>query len=154
MHLYIIRHGKAEQSAPTGRDRDRELADRGRRQARWLGERLASSEHPPTAIIASPFARADQTARLINESVGVDLRYDDRLIVDEPASGVMDLIAEQPTGASVALVGHNPQLERLTGMLAKQPRFEMKTGMCAVFGVDDSENPAGSARLIEVLRLD
>jgi len=154
MHLYIIRHGKAQQDSPTGRDRDRDLAPRGERQAQWLGEQLAGGGGAPTRIIASPFVRADQTARLVNETLGVDLIYDDRLVVDEPASGVFDLIAEQGTGDAVALVGHNPQLSRVCGMLAKESYFEMKTGMCAAFEITDPQNAHTTARLIEVVRFD
>lgn len=153
MHLYIIRHGKAEQDSSSGRDRDRELAPKGERQARWLGEQLAGASDAPTVIIASPFARADRTARLVNESLGVELIYDDRLIVDEPVSGASELIGEYGTGDSIALVGHNPQLGRLAGMLAKEPMFEMKTGMCAVFEITDPQNAHGSARLVEVMRM-
>lgn len=154
MHLYIIRHGKAQQDSPTGRDRERELAPRGERQAEWLGERLAGGSDAPTRIVSSPFARAGQTARLVNESLGVDLVYDDRLIVDEPAGGVFELIGEFNPGDRVALVGHNPQLSRVCGMLAKDPTFEMKTGMCAVFEIAEPRNAHGNARLVGVMRMD
>ncbi len=154
MHLYIIRHGKAQQDSPTGRDRERELAPRGERQAEWLGEQLAGRNDAPTRIVASPFVRADQTARLVNHSLAVELAYDDRLIVDEPASGVFELIGGFQRGDRVALVGHNPQLSRVCGMLAKDEYFEMKTGMCAAFEVTDPQHAHGNARLIEVLRMD
>ncbi len=153
MHLYIIRHGKAEQDSATGRDRDRELAPQGERQAEWLGEQLAAREHPPSLIIASPFARADRTARLVNNAIGVDLRHDRRLIVDEPASGVLELIEEHSAVGALALVGHNPQLERLCAMLAREPFMEMKTGMCREFEVDDPMSPITSARAVGMLRL-
>ncbi len=154
MHLYIIRHGKAEQDSATGRDRDRDLAPRGERQAEWLGEQLAAREHPPSLIIASPFARADRTAHLVNRPLGVDLRHDRRLIVDEPASGVLELIEEHAALGALAIVGHNPQLERLCGLLAKVPFMEMKTGMCREFEVDDPADALGTARFVHVLRMD
>lgn len=153
MQLYIVRHGKAEQDSSTGRDRDRELAPKGQRQARWLGEQLAGRPDAPTTIYASPFARADQTARMINESIGAELLYDDRLIVDEPASGLFDLIGEHGAGEAIALVGHNPQLSRVAGTLAREPYFEMKTGMCAIFQITDPQNPRTSATLLDVLRM-
>ena len=154
MHLYIIRHGKAQQESPTGRDRERGLAPRGERQAEWLGEQLGGRDDAPTRIVSSPFVRADQTARLVNNSLAVELAYDDRLIVDEPTSGVFELIGEFNPGDRVALVGHNPQLSRVCGMLAKDPTFEMKTGMCAVFGIAEPRNAHGNARLVGVMRMD
>lgn len=154
MHLYIIRHGKAEQDSASGRDRDRELAPRGERQAEWLGERLAAAKKPPTLVIASPFARADRTARLVSDALGVEMRHDGRLIVDEPASGVVELIEEHAAVGSLALVGHNPQLERLCGLLANEPFMEMKTGMCREFEVVDPADAPGTARFLRSLRMD
>lgn len=154
MHLYIVRHGKAEQDSASGLDKDRRLAAKGERQARWLGERIAGRADRPGVIISSPFVRADQTARLLNGSLEVELHHDERLIVDRPVSGVLEMVQEFSAFESVALVGHNPQLERLCGMLAGEPRFEMKTGMGAVFEIADPQNTHANARLIDVLRME
>ncbi|MEZ6210145.1 MAG: hypothetical protein R3B46_02710 [Phycisphaerales bacterium] len=50
-------------------------------------------------------------------------------------------------------MGHN-QLSRVCGMLAKDPTFQMKTGMRAVFEVTDPQHAHGNARLVGVMRMD
>lgn len=152
MRLYIIRHGKAEPESRTGLDKDRVLTPVGRRQAEWLGAHLAASGHAPARIVVSPFARADETARLVSAPVGAQVTHDRRLIVDAPTSGVLELIADHAEAVSLAIVGHNPQLERLCGMMSRQEYFAMATGMCCAFDIGDATDAVGSARFIEVLR--
>jgi len=64
--LWILRHGEAEAHART--DAERNLTERGR------AEVLRSAAHligqPLNAIIASPYVRAQQTARLVREALG------------------------------------------------------------------------------------
>ncbi|MEM1072050.1 MAG: histidine phosphatase family protein [Planctomycetota bacterium] len=152
----VVRHGKAEPDSETGLDRDRPLRPKGEAQSRWLGERLADMLEPrgTPIVVASPARRADETARLIAEVLGVEVAYDDRLMVDAPASGVLDLIASHAATALV-LVGHNPQVSRLVGVLwggtsAQGPA--MRTGEVAVL-TGRAGSPPGARHLTETLRL-
>jgi broad specificity phosphatase PhoE len=85
--LWLIRHGessgnRARDEAEADdravielaqRDMDVPLSDRGRRQAtaagRWIGELDPRSR--PTAVLVSPYARAEQTADLALEAAGL-----------------------------------------------------------------------------------
>jgi broad specificity phosphatase PhoE len=63
------------------RDADVELSERGREQAaalrRWLDD--APSDERPSVVIASPYRRAADTARLAVEDLGLDVVLDERL---------------------------------------------------------------------------
>ena len=96
--LWIVRHGEsagnvaalaAEQSgAPSidiaTRDMDVPLSDRGERQAKalgaWIGDR--PEDQRPTAVLASPYMRACQTAEIAMAAAGlgdVEIAVDERL---------------------------------------------------------------------------
>ncbi|MAY74305.1 MAG: hypothetical protein CMJ31_06185 [Phycisphaerae bacterium] len=144
MRLIIVRHGKAEPNSPDGSDAARPLAPRGRDQAAFLATSL---ERPIAAVISSPAVRARDTATAIAQANGLALEFDDRLIVDEPISPVLDLIADRicDSGALV-LAGHNPQLGSLVGVLLGgpgAPSAVMKTGHAIVLELPD--NAAGDA---------
>ena len=59
--LMLLRHAKTETEAPSGRDQDRRLDERGRRDAAEIGNWIG--RHPPFAntVMVSPAVRAHQT---------------------------------------------------------------------------------------------
>jgi broad specificity phosphatase PhoE len=95
--LLLIRHGESEgnvaaaqahatgehQIAVAARDADVDLSALGRKQATALGSSLAevASDARPQVLVASPYRRARETARLACEEAGLDLpmRVDERL---------------------------------------------------------------------------
>ncbi|MCB9845181.1 MAG: histidine phosphatase family protein [Phycisphaeraceae bacterium] len=150
MRLFVIRHGKARKDSDSGLDEDRDLTPRGERQAAYLASILARHPSAPRTVISSPAVRARRTAEPIADALGVELRLDDALRVDEPPSPVLDLIADEPN--SIALVGHLPQLGRLLAILldgSSTGERELRTGMCVEIEIGDS----GPARRIAVHRL-
>lgn len=154
MILWIIRHGKAERSAPSGADFDRPLRPRGERQARWLGGQLAARDDAPSHIVASRAVRARRTAELVAESLGAEVVHDDRLLVDEPAGPLIDLLtdlAQQQSDARVALVGHNPTLSILATTLAARS-VSLHTGQAAAIELPADVEPSAGA-LLTLLRM-
>lgn len=98
-HIRIVRHGQSagnvarEAAEAAGlfsigvdlRDVDIPLSDLGERQARALGRWLfdhSSDEAPPDVVLASPYARAEHTARLIMDELHLEASKT-RLILDE-----------------------------------------------------------------------
>jgi broad specificity phosphatase PhoE len=102
--LLVLRHGEssgnvARDAAEAAglsvidialRDMDVPLSERGVRQAQAVGGWLASPRHRPTVVIASPYVRAEQTARIALEAAGLDipLHLDERL--REREFGILD----------------------------------------------------------------
>lgn len=130
--LHILRHGKAERDARTGRDEDRELAPRGHRQAAWQGARLAALAEPPTRILASRAPRARTTAELVAEALGLDVDDAPWLFLGEPASNAYQHALALPD--HVLLVGHEPVMSTLIDLLLHGPpgkgNLSVRTGEC------------------------
>ncbi len=162
MLIVIVRHGKAEKDSPSGGDRDRPLKPRGEKQAQYLATKLA--DMPVEAIVSSDAVRARDTARPIAAALDIDVDFDQRLRVDMPVSSVVDLIAQRaqgPLASGLMLVGHNPQLSKLVGLLAGKPTGpaleELRTGQAAVLEIDrqvasDPSALKGAAELQSILR--
>ncbi|GAA0271715.1 MULTISPECIES: phosphohistidine phosphatase SixA [Pseudomonas] len=121
MKLWILRHGEAEAHART--DAERNLTERGR------AEVLRSAAHligqPLGAIIASPYVRAQQTARLVREALGFvpDIRTVPWLTPEgSPEQVLAHLVAED----NVLLVSHQPLVGNLISFLqhghSRQPQ--------------------------------
>jgi phosphohistidine phosphatase len=154
MLLWIVRHGKAEPASPSGKDDDRPLAPRGRRQADWLGTQILSRADRPRAIISSPVRRAIDTARLVNASLAVPLETSRALEVGRPASTAVSLFQDHDAPGPLMLVGHNPQLEKLVGLLTRGQGAEsgMSTGQAVLLDVEP-DSPIGAAERLADLRL-
>lgn len=172
MRVYIVRHGKATEPpipAP-GRavaggggpatpltDFDRELTHRGEAQAAFLAERVVTVDPRPEVILSSRFPRARRTAILIEATLKCPLVLQAGLEVDRDVSEALDLIErERDAGRkSIMLVGHNPQLGELLGVLASGlPPQEMilKTGELVALDIRDHQM-IGSAKIVGRLRL-
>jgi phosphohistidine phosphatase len=62
--LMLLRHAKTENDAPSGRDEDRRLDERGRKDAAEIGGFIASHPPFPDSALVSPAVRAHQTWEL------------------------------------------------------------------------------------------
>ena len=56
--LMLLRHAKTETHAPSGRDQDRRLDDRGHRDAAEMGDWIASHPPVPETVLVSHAVRA------------------------------------------------------------------------------------------------
>jgi phosphohistidine phosphatase len=59
--LMLLRHAKTETDAPSGRDQDRRLDDRGLRDAAEIGGWISRNPPFPDCVLVSPAVRARQT---------------------------------------------------------------------------------------------
>ncbi len=98
--LWLLRHGDAEDGSP---DSERKLTGKGRKQAKAAGAALAALGVQVDACLTSPKVRADETARLACESLGVEPWQEPKLAggpfeADQLAAGLGEAL----------LVGHDP----------------------------------------------
>ena len=113
MKLWVLRHGEA---VPYGScpDSERELTDHGRKEA------LSSAAHligqPLTAIYASPYLRAQQTAQIVREALGFEpeIRTVEWLTPEVDPDKVTDQLVSV---SNVLLVSHNPLVGHLLSYL-------------------------------------
>ncbi|MEI7894874.1 MAG: histidine phosphatase family protein, partial [Myxococcales bacterium] len=65
MKLYVMRHGPAEDTAPSGRDGDRTLTVSGRSRTDGVVSALIEKGEAPHAVLTSPLVRTVQTAEIV-----------------------------------------------------------------------------------------
>ena len=110
MDLIVWRHAEAEDGAP---DLERKLTAKGRKQAErvahWLLQRLPAR----FAVIASPAARAQQTA----EALGVPVKTDRTLAPGASPAAIIKACGWPDYKSAAVVVGHQPDLGRLVGHL-------------------------------------
>jgi phosphohistidine phosphatase len=110
--LYLLRHGDAEDG--NGDDASRRLTAKGERQAQAAGQALAALGASLDACLASPKARASETARLACAPFGIEPES-----AEELRGGRIDGPVLAAGRGDVLLVGHEPDLSsevaRLTG---------------------------------------
>ncbi|MGH8384473.1 MAG: phosphohistidine phosphatase SixA [Pseudomonas sp.] len=114
MNIWVLRHGEAVPHGSRPHDSERELTDHGREAVLRSAALLIGQ--PLTAIYASPYLRAQQTAELVRDALGFEpkIRTVEWLTPDtEP-----DKVAEQMVSVSnVLLVSHNPLVGSLLSYL-------------------------------------
>ncbi|MGB0774796.1 MAG: phosphohistidine phosphatase SixA [Akkermansiaceae bacterium] len=116
MNLLLIRHAQAENFAMS--DADRALTEKGRDQARRVGEFLAAQGLTPEITLSSPYTRARQTAEIFCESADAEAPVIEPWLACGMRPG--DALAELASYAefkSIAICGHNPDFAMLAEWL-------------------------------------
>jgi phosphohistidine phosphatase len=147
--LWLLRHADAEPHG-TRPDAERMLTERGRRQADVAGVALARMEVAFGAILASPKARAHETAVLalarMDNSQRELLELHPLLAGGVHARDALDLLDGVGGRGPSLLVGHEPDLSGIVGELTGA-RVDLKKGGLAVVRLG-----AGGAELVLLLR--
>jgi phosphohistidine phosphatase len=119
--LFLVRHAKSSHDDPMLSDRDRPLNDRGIRDARRAGARLARCAVKVDLMVSSPARRALATAEIFAEELRYspgEIAVDERLYAaspDEVLAVIRELDAET---RRVMLFGHNPEMSELAHRLS------------------------------------
>jgi phosphohistidine phosphatase len=120
--LYLLRHAKAAQAEPGGDDHARALTVRGVADAETMARYLRKSGAKPERVLISTSARTIQTADLVlRELEGSRTDYRDGLYLAQPGKIIAMLKALPAKLSEVMVVGHNPGLEELAALLAREP---------------------------------
>jgi phosphohistidine phosphatase len=121
--LMLLRHAKTEHDAPSGRDRDRRLDERGRTDATEIGGWI--SRHPPfpDVVLVSPAIRARQTWEIAweamkNVSPQPQVELPPELYGANPSQLLQTVHASSSDPKVLMLVGHNPGMHELALALA------------------------------------
>jgi phosphohistidine phosphatase len=126
--IWLLRHGDAEEGFP---DSERKLTAKGEQQARAAGAALAALGVNLDACVASPKVRAVETARLVCEQLGIEVKLESRL-----SGGSFDAGSLAAGLGEVLLVGHDPDFSRAVHDLTGA-RVQLKKGGLA--GIDGNE---------------
>ena len=122
--LMLLRHAKTEHEAPTSRDQDRRLDNRGRQDAAEIGGWIGRHPPFPELVLVSYAIRAHQTWEIAWEAMkGLapepQVELTPELYGADPAE-LLEVIrdASDPDPQRLMLVGHNPGIHELALALA------------------------------------
>src|SRR3954465_1053838 len=122
--LMLLRHSKTEAAAPSGRDQDRRLDDRGRSDAAEIGGWIGRHPPFPELVLVSPAVRARRTwdlawAAMKDGVPAPEVEMLDELYGAEPTKLLRIVrMAASSDPKQLMLVGHNPGMHELALMLA------------------------------------
>jgi len=112
--LLVLRHAEAERDSDSGRDFDRPLAERGRKDAAEVGRALRDRGLDPDAVIASPAKRVVETLAALAEGYGrLEVGHDERIYDASPATLLNVVRRADDAAHTVLLAGHNPGVQQL-----------------------------------------
>ena len=115
MDLFVLRHGKAEQSSGRTDDRNRALTADGKDEMRKIGKWMQQKKFRFSAIATSPLTRSYETAEIVARSLG----QKERLTVWEELApgGDPDTLCHRAAlyaeDTAILLTGHEPLLSML-----------------------------------------
>jgi len=121
--LFLIRHATAEKMADSGRDFDRKLSEKGRKQAKELNQLLSDELPENTRYFCSSARRTRETislAKLSNEITYLDSLY----LADK--SSILSFLNELNATHPICLIGHNEGISELASYLSGQ-EIELRT---------------------------
>lgn len=153
MKLYLLRHATASEVAPS--DAERPLTKEGKEEARIAGAALGRLEVLPDHIFSSPLLRAEQTARIVADELGL--------------AGEAGTLAELTNGANTTallralhscrdagtllLVGHMPSLaEHLAALIGAGHNASLTFGKGSIACIELPELRHGKGELRWLLR--
>ena len=158
MLLLLIRHANAGQrdSERWPDDRDRPLTDKGRKTQRDVSRFLLKRDFVPTLVLASPWARAAETAEILVREVQLSKPpvSSDALADSPDLARLAEDIGEPDPDAIVALVGHSPWIEELASLLltGKAEGVRIDYPKSGVMGIDLERPAPGAGELRFFLR--
>lgn len=144
MRLTLIRHAIAEDAHAGLRDAERALTREGRERFEKEVRGLARLGFEFERVVHSPLRRARETAELLVPLFPGELETS-ALLAQAPDE---ELVASL-SGAKLALVGHEPWLTQLAGLLIGTPfGLELKKGGVLVL---EGKPRAGGMKLVQAL---
>lgn len=119
MTIYLLRHAIAENRASTGRDRDRALTAEGIAKLETVLRVAARSGMEPGQILASPYARTEQTASIAKRALGVNnkVQYSKAFTPESSPEAAWAEIRDWADGAPLLVVTHEPLISGLLSFL-------------------------------------
>jgi phosphohistidine phosphatase len=115
VQLYLLRHADAETVAPS--DDERFLSEKGMMQAQRVARFCEAHELRPEIVFTSPLRRAHQTAAVVADKLGVELRTVRWLAPGATPEAIVQEVKDYRSHASVMLVGHEPDFSHLAAYL-------------------------------------
>lgn len=140
MNLYLIRHAIAVEEYED--DSQRPLTDKGRKKMRSIAKGLRALGVEFDLILSSPYVRAAETAEILADvfKMKKEVQFSENLVPSGSPEALIAEMNQKYNAGSVALVGHEPFLSSLVGLLvADNPNTDItlkKGGVCSLSADD------------------
>lgn len=142
MHIYLLRHGIAEDAGPGMSDGERKLTESGIARLRLQGLALKQSGLRVDVLRSSPLVRSLQTATILAEALGVAVEKDARLAPGCRLADLQDVLHEHRPSSHVMIVGHQPDLGEIVRSLTGAS-VKMRKGTLADVRIHAPGSPLG-----------
>ncbi len=115
--LIVVRHGDAEQETGVPDD-SRRITKKGKKQLKRTANFIDKMNYNIEGIVSSPLIRSRDSAEVIVDELGLDLKIDmnDSLKPDADVSSTIAFIKQLKN--NTVIVGHNPNLSLLLNKIA------------------------------------
>lgn len=129
--LYLVRHAKSSWQDSSLADQERPLNKRGRRDASFMGQRLADRKIRVDLIWSSPARRALETARFLAKALNYrrkEIVVRDRIYASTRESLLLEIRSCPDEVKGLLVVGHNPVSTETANLLidhGKDPEIEL-----------------------------
>jgi len=147
--LIIMRHGKADQASPTGRDRDRPLLPIGFENTTLCARILERMFGRDLRVVSSEYVRARQTAETLLNSwnrPSSDIILDSVFNSDQPIDPMIDALRGYVDSPTV-IVSHMPQVAEIVEIItASSASLVYKPGAFTVIEFENTMRLRGSIR--------
>lgn len=116
--LYVMRHGEATETG--GRDHERPLTEKGRRDSQNMGRKIMSGFTVPDRMVVSSARRTRQTAACLVLTPTPEMIVSEKLYNGDEQIYLDEICWQSP--ASVLVIGHNPSVHQLLYRICKPAR--------------------------------
>jgi phosphohistidine phosphatase len=140
MDLILWRHADA---AEGGRDLERKLTAKGRKQAARMAEWLVARLPSKYAVVASPARRARETA----DALAVRYKISERLAPGAAPADILEAAGWPSQKGSVIVVGHQPDLGRAAAVLLSGAEAEWSVKKGGLWWLSNRERE-GEAQVV------
>lgn len=120
--LIVLRHAKAESYSES--DFTRPLSQRGRSQTNEIATAMRRWLTSEAAVLVSPAVRTQETWQLTAKAAGFHHLYEQEPLMYNGSAGTLFALMQQQSADTVVMVGHNPGVARLAGLLAASTSAE------------------------------
>ena len=132
MRLYFLRHGIAEDNLDNSMsDFSRALTPKGIQRTKDTGHTLKAIDLKLTRLYSSPLVRAQQTAAILGEILGVTVTERDELGPGFGLEAVVELMQDFNDDDALMFVGHEPDSSATVSRIIGGGDIVMKKGSLA-----------------------
>ena len=140
MNLYLIRHAIAVEEYED--DSQRPLTDKGKKKMRSIAKGLRALGVEFDLILSSPYVRAAETAEILADvfKMKKEVKFSENLTPSGDPNLLITELSEVSNVDSIAVVGHEPFLSALIGLLVAENAnadITLKKGGVCSLSADD-----------------